>query len=264
MGGREQHEAPSQLLALVGCRYKFLAVLNTEPHTKSGIEDALDISRSTVDRAIRELETGDLVRRTDDGYRTTLYGSTLTAIYDSFLDHLDHVSRAKALLGELPPDVDFNLGVVIDAEIVLAEEPTIYAPAARIAELVEAATELRGLVYADTASEVGGLFSERLVDAETRAEVVFRQRLYEGLETTHSEVIEKLADADNCTAYVASGIPFGLLLLTVDGTEYVCLVVYDANQTLKGIVVNDTPEAIAWADRLFERYRGRAVPLPRD
>lgn len=260
MNATDRDETPAQLLALVGGRYKFLAILNVEPYTKQGIEDMLNVSRSTVDRAIRELETVGLVRRTERGYRTTLYGSTLTAIYDSFLDHFGYVSHAKPLLGELPPDVDFNLDLVIDAEIVVAEEPAIHAPAARIADLLKPATEFRGLAYAHTSPEASELFEQRVLDVGIPADVVFREQMYENLEATHPNVVDELVDADNCTVRVASGIPFGLFLLTVDGTEHVCLVVYDAEQTLKGVLINDTAKAITWAERLFRQYRARATP----
>lgn len=254
-------QPPIQLLELVGRRYEFLAILNTETYGKRSLEERLDVSRSTIDRALRELETASLVRRTSNGYRTTLYGCTLVAIYASMLDYVNQAQRAKSLLAKLSPEIEFSIGLVIDAEIVLAEEPAFHAPTTRTVELVEAASEIRGLAYAYTSPEAMELLQQQILDAGTAVEIVFRRRMYRNFEAADPKVVESLAAADNYTAYVTSGIPFGLFLLTIDGTERVCLIVYDDERNLEGIIVNDTAEAAAWGNRLFERYRGRAEPV---
>lgn len=252
-----QSRSPSQLIELVGRRYEFLTILDTSPYDKRSLEEKLDVSRSTVDRGLRELETAALVQRTKNGYRTTLYGCTLVAIYDSLLDYVDHVQRAESLLAELPPETEFDFGLVIDAEIIVAEEPALHAPAVRIADLVEAASEIRGLAYAHTSPEAMELFQQQ-VDKGMTTEMVFRREMYRNFETTAPEIVESLTSAENYSAYIASDVPFGLFVLTIDGREHVCLIVYDDQPNLKGIIVNDTAKAVDWGNRVFEHYRNQA------
>lgn len=59
---------------LVADRYEFLTELAEEPARKPEIVDRTDTSRSTVDRAIRELTEADLVERTEGRYVTTTFG----------------------------------------------------------------------------------------------------------------------------------------------------------------------------------------------
>jgi predicted transcriptional regulator len=130
--------------------------------------------------------------------------------------------------------------------------------------LVEAATDLQGLAYAHTSPEAIDVFKEQVLDVGIPVEIVFRYRMYENFKATYPEVVDNLITAGNYTAYVAREIPFGLFLLTIDGTDHVCLIVYDADQTLKGTIVNDTAEAVAWGTHLFNRYRNRATPVPQE
>lgn len=252
---------PAELIELVGRRYEFLTVLDTTTYDKRSLEEQLDVSRSTVDRALRELETAALVQRVPNGYRTTLYGCMLVAIYELLLDYVDYVRRAKVLLTELPHDLEFSIGLVIDAEIVLAEEPALHAPSARIAELVKSASEVRGLAYAHTSPEAMELFEQQVVEEGTSTEIVFRERMYNNFEATAPEIVDSLTTAPQYTAYVTPDVPFGLFLLTIDGSDHVCLIAYDDDQNLAGIIVNDTAEAVEWGTQIFEYYRAVAVPV---
>jgi len=264
MQGLDHGHFPTQLIELVGRRYEFLAVLDTHAYDKRTLETKLDVSRSTVDRALRDLETSTLVDRTADGYRTTLYGSTLLAIYDALLDYVDNVQRAQSLLAELPPDTEFSIGLIMDAEIVVAEEPVRHAPASRIADLVKAATALRGLAYAHTSPEAVDLFQQQVLEEEMSMEIVFRQQMYENFKSAYPTVVDSLHAASNYTAAVIPDLPFGLFILTIDATEHVCLIVYDTDYTLNGIIINDTPDAVAWGTRLFEQYQAQATPVPEE
>jgi predicted transcriptional regulator len=236
--------------------------LDTDTYDKRSLEDRLDVSRSTVDRVLRELETEELVQRTDGDYRTTLYGSIVVATYDAFIGRLTHINRAKPLLAKLPPNIEFNAGLVTDAEICVAAEPALHAPSARVGNLLQATTDLQSLAYAHTSPQAIEVLEQQVLDAGIPTELVFRHETYENFKATHPAVLESLVTADNCATYVAPDIPFGLFLLTINGTAHVCLLVYDADNFLTGIIVNDTDEAVGWGTHLFERYRERAIPLP--
>jgi len=252
---------PTQLINLVGSRYEFLTVLDNNTYDKRTLEEKLDVSRSTVDRALRELETAALVQRVSEGYSTTLYGRMLVAIYDLLLDYVECIKRAKSLLTQLPREIEFSIGLVIDAEIVLAEEPALHAPSARIAELVKSATEIRGLAYAHTSPEAIELFERQVVEEGASTEIVFREGMYQNFEATAPEVVKSLTAASHYTAYVTPDVPFGLFPLTIDGRELVCLIVYDDEQNLEGIIVNNTAEAVEWGTHIFELFRNNAAPV---
>jgi len=70
VNGRDGDDLPS----LVGRREPTLRLLSDGPTTNRDVIDALEVSRSTVTRALRELEEAGFVGRRDGGYATTLAG----------------------------------------------------------------------------------------------------------------------------------------------------------------------------------------------
>lgn len=254
----------AETVELLARRYEFLIALETRAYEKRELVDELSVSRSTVDRGLRELEAAALVDEECDGYHLTLYGQTLLAVYDSMLTSIERTRRAKSLLAALPSDVDFEFGLLVGAEIHLADPPDARAPTARLAELIEEASRLRALAYAYTSPEAVELFHRRICEEELDAELVFREAMYDRLRERHPARTIAVTGHDRCRTYTIEDAPFGLFVVDSGGTERACLVVYDRTRSLQGLVVNDSPEAVEWASRLVDRYRSRATPVNPD
>lgn len=251
----------AETVELLARRYEFLVALETRAYEKRELVDELSVSRSTVDRGLRELEAAALVDEECGGYHLTLYGQTLLAVYDSMLTSIERTRRAKSLLAALPSDIDFEFGLLVDAEIHLADVPDVRAPTARLVELIEEASQMRALAYAYTSPEAVDLFHRRICEEGLNAELVFRKGMYRRLRDRHPEQTVAVASHKRCRAYTVEDPPFGVFVLDSDGTERACLVVYDRHRNLRGIVVNDSPEAVDWASRIVDRYRSRGTPV---
>ena len=252
------------LLELVGKRYEFLAALDASPAEKRRLVEDIGVSRSTVDRAVRELDTADLVVHTGSRYRLTLYGRTLLTIYDSLLDTIEETLRARSLLVSLPPDVEFDFSLLFDAEVHLAATPAIRPPDTPLAELVERASGLRGLAYGRTSAQLLERFRRRVCGDGMAAELVFREATIASLLESTPTALRDIASTDGASVYSVGDVPFGLFVLDGRGPTRVCIVVYGSEQTLEGLIVNDSPEAVAWARAVFEYYRARADPVTFD
>lgn len=108
------------------------------------------------------------------------------------------------------------------------------------------------------------LFHRRVCEEGMAMEMVFREEMYRELRDSYPERTTAVATAEQCLIYTVDDAPFGLFVLDADGAERACLVVYGADRNLRGIIVNDHPKAVAWATRIFERYRSRATPVGHD
>ena len=97
---------PSELVDVVERRLDFLERLAAEPLRKHELVDALGHSRSTVNRAIDELEATGLVAGETDGYRTTLSGRLLAEGYRELLTVADDLAAAGDVLDPLDAEVD--------------------------------------------------------------------------------------------------------------------------------------------------------------
>ena len=252
-------QSPATLFELVDRRYEILSSLDTMVYEKRDLMDELDVSRSTIDRALHELETEQLVTDRTPGYQITLYGRTLLACYESVLSTIAHVQQAKPLLALIPPNADFNFGLLLDAEIYLATASVPQTPTTRIAELVDKASSFKGLVYAHASSKALEFFQSQILNEGMFTEVVFRDEVYTTMKDMYPDILASLDESDNFTGYVVTELSYGLFLLSMDGRTVVCLIVHDSDQQIRGIIINDTPRAVAWGTEIYEWYRQQAV-----
>ncbi|WP_266082183.1 helix-turn-helix transcriptional regulator [Haladaptatus caseinilyticus] len=253
-------ESAASLFELVNQRYDVLVCLDSMVCEKRDLMAELDISRSTIDRALHELETEQLVTRKNPKYRITLYGRTLLACYESILTTSTYAQRAKPLLVLLPPDINFEFSLLIDAEIHLTAASVPDTPITRIVDLIEEANHLKGLVYAHTSPEAIEFFQNQILHDKISAELVFRDEIYTVLDDEYPEIVANINGRDNFTGYLVTELSYSLLLFSTERGTVVCLIVYDDNQQLRGIIVNDTERAVAWGEETYERYRRQAVP----
>jgi len=257
-----EHDRPAdELVSLLARRIEVLECLLEEELTRPELVDELDISRSTVDRAVRELEGMGLLEFDDGAYRASLPGRLAHAEYAELREELVTVEEAADLLAVLPPSAPLDLDVLRGAEVVVATEPAPHVPGSRIPDLLEGADHVRSLSMALTTPSSGEVIADGVRDHGMTIEVVFERGLYDYLEDSGTMDVEALAATGRFHPWIVEELPFGLLLIERDDRREVCLAIYDDDQTLEGIVINDGDAAVAWAAAVFRRYRETATPV---
>lgn len=256
-----EHERPAdELVSLLARRIEVLEYLIDGEHTRPELVEALDISRSTVDRAVRELEGMGLLEFDDGTYRASLPGRLAHAEYAELRAELVTVEEAADLLAALPPDAPLDLDVLRGAEVVTASEIAPHMPGSRITDVIEGADHVRSLSVALTTPATGEAIADGVFEGMT-VEVVFERQLYDYLSDSETMPIADLRATDRFHPWVTDDLPFGLLLVDRDDEREVCLAVYDEDRTLEGVVVNDADPAVTWAAAVFREYRGAADPV---
>ncbi|MBP1922009.1 tetratricopeptide (TPR) repeat protein/predicted transcriptional regulator [Halorubrum alkaliphilum] len=234
------------LVEVVQRRLDFLETLVGEPLRKHELVDALDCSRSTVNRAIDELEAETLVTRETDGYRTTLTGQLLSTGYRRFLTAATDVDAARDVLSPLGADADLSPTVLRSADTYRAAGPDPYRPLERLD---------RAVVDADTVdAALPTLPYPRLLD-RCRAvaagggavRLVMDDELYRHARTRFPADVASLAGQDGVEIRAGGTIDVGLVV--ADGT--VITLVFDEERSLHGITESSSPEAVSWGrDRI--------------
>lgn len=251
----------SSLLAVLQKRSDVLALLVDSPRTKPNLVGELDVSRSTVDRAVRELDERGLVKRTDGGFAATLTGRLAHDAYREFHDQMRVLSDTGDLLRLLDADAELDLCVLTGAEVVEAEQPAPYKPVSRLEEHIERATDVRALARAIVSRRLADALHEGVTERGATFECVYTESVAEFLRTDRWDERHEMVATGNYRMYETSDLPFGLVLLEEPDRTVVCLNVYDDTNDLRGVVVNDAPEAVSWARSLFESYRDDAVDV---
>lgn len=243
---------PDRLLEVLARRRELLAELAPGPRSKGDLVGALSASRSTVGRALGNLEEVGVVERRDDGYALTLAGRLLLERFDRLAATVVDVVGAGDLLGALPAEAPVDERLLRGAAVYRSGDG---APAGT-ADLVGRAHRFRGFVPA-----VAGPRFPRLDD-----------RVRAGLDAEllcEADAVAEVAGDAAGNGPVGSGLrllrtgslPFGLLLTEDAGGTHVRVTVYDDGGDPAGVIHNDTPAAAEWARECYERHREAATDV---
>lgn len=255
---------PQEVMAAVARRGDVLHAVGGTGVCKRDLVASLDVSRSTVDRAARELEGTGLVERTPNGYRRTLAGELALQEYERFSDRIDGVLQSRAVLSELPPESPFDISVVEGSEVVLPERHSPNLPVTRMSELVRRASRVRAFAPAVFPQQVDA-YRDGIVDREMDVEVLLSDDVVERLVSTYSEDLARALGTGRLAVRVAADpLPYSLTVAETPTGWAVGLLVYTDDGSVAGFVGNGSPAAVEWATREFERVweRGTALPVP--
>lgn len=246
--------------AVVDRRVKVLRALADGPLTKAELVDGLDVSGSTVDRAIRDLSPLDFVARLEDGrHRLTRAGLLALRARDAGHDRVAAVADVADLLAGATLSFSLDPAVFDGATVVRAPAHAPYRPVERVVDLVADATHVSAYtprvlsrdrrVFHDpiragaTGTFVGtdDVFSALRTDrgADTREAIA--------LERAAFYLVEREGDATLALVETPTGPEMGL-------------VVHDASGP-RGFVGNDDPAAVRWARGVLGEARAAATRI---
>lgn len=237
-------------------RATLLARLTDGPTTKRDLVEQLDVSRSTVDRAVRELEEVRLIERTSRGVALTLPGRLALEKYRECLDVTAGLVEAGPILDGLPADTSFGAPMLDGARVVGTEQHAPQRPVDEFTSLVADADAVHCVLASFVHEHVDAL-CERAADRELDAVVVFAAPVLSSL-PAETETALRRATAGTLTAYrLDDAAPYSLVVAERgDGARAGVLVADDSG--VRGFVGNDAPSAVSWAEREFERWQDRA------
>lgn len=248
------NQGPRELMHTVFKRAKFFESLIDDPAEKRDLVDRLDVSRSTVNRAIGELEHGGLVEY-DDGYRLTACGHLLFEQYSEYETNAAAVADANGLLRFLPPMAPISVDFLRDADIVTGEAPTPHRPASVLTDVISGADRIRGISRTHAAAKTDDVLYDVIMNGGT-VEMVFREEVYEHVQSVYDWVPDHVASGAY-RPYVTDDLPYGLAIADHGGDTTACLIVYN-DAAIAGVIVNETGPAVDWANDVFDAHRQNA------
>ncbi|NHN46724.1 GntR family transcriptional regulator [Halostella sp. JP-L12] len=222
----------------------------------------LSVSRSTVNRALRELEGLGFLTRVDGEYTASTTGRLVARQYREFVAGLEDSCDAQAVLAGVDPSAEMSPAMVRGATVYLAEPPTPFRPIQRITELATDADEFLGLSASVAVPESIDDIADAVLRGDLRAEFVVADRVAQHLRANRADAIEAANRRETLSVYVADDLPYGLGIAYGDGDAHAFVVTYGEDGDLRGAVVNDSPEAVEWAEGVYRRYRATATELP--
>jgi predicted transcriptional regulator len=253
-------EAAAETVELLTRRAELLRTLASSPMPKRDLVEALPSSRSTVDRAVRNLEAKDLVQR-NETISLTLHGRLAIDAYDEFVGYVGDMEATRPILASLPRDAAVDRRLLEGATFVSPDRLTPQRHARAFLDEIEAATEIRGFSTAFVPKYVDVLH-ERIVDEGLTVELALSTDLLDELLSSAPDRIDEALATGRLTFLEASEtLEYSLFVLEQLERTLVTALVYD-DQGRSGVVFNDSPAAVAWAEQLYEELRTAADTFP--
>ncbi|AHG01095.1 hypothetical protein HALLA_16310 [Halostagnicola larsenii XH-48] len=249
------------VLRTVAKRSPLLERLADGPADKRELIAVLDCSRSTIDRAIRELELVDCIRRCEDGFRLTVAGRLALAEHRRSRQTFESIAKLSDLLHDLPAETPISAEMVRGATLLEVPAHAPNEPLEEITDLVDRAERFRGMGAADRTPTLRHQFRDRSVNGELEAELVLTEDLARVIFTEHSELLQNGALDSGLDIYTAPTIPYELSIVETPTESVVFVIPFNDDLTHRGVIRNDSTAALEWADGVFRRHRATATPL---
>ncbi|ESS06310.1 MAG: hypothetical protein A07HB70_01862 [uncultured archaeon A07HB70] len=250
------------LRALVARRRDLLAAAGTDVVDKRDLTETLDVSRSTVDRGVRELERAGLAERVDGGVRRTLPGTLALREHERTNRRLAAVADASTVLSALPNDADVDSAVLVGASVVSPTPDSPYASLGYQRGVIERADAVRASTSAVIGPQVD-LYYEQIVEDGLELTVVVSGGVLNRILSGHRDQLREALGTGRVDIYRTDDpLPYGLAVTQTETGGEMFVTVYD-DDGIVGTVGNDSAEAVAWARRTADDQLADAEPVSR-
>lgn len=250
-----------RVLDRVAQRRDVLGAVESEGGDVRDLRDALDLSRSTVYEATRELEGLGLLARGDDGFELTPFGRTAVEVHDRCRGALDTLCEVRTELAGLQGEATLAPALCHEADVVRAEPHAPDRPFEAMEEFFADATRMRGFVPVTGTRYIEGVNEALAADGTFTLDVVTEDRVVEYLLSNHPEAVDRWTASDRVRLFeIGTRLPFGLLI-EEEPTPSVGVLLYDDGGQLRVLLRAERRMAVAWGREQFAAYRDRATEL---
>lgn len=248
------HDARHEFLREAVRRGPLLRALRDGPASASELSRSVETSRSTVHRATNSLSDRELIAKTDGQYELTGLGRIVAEESAAFGESVWTAVTLEPFLNTA--DVDgIPIEHFVDATVTRPTPRRPHTSIQRIIELIEEAESLRMLSTVLSPIYVNVGYHEMMAGMEIEA--VFDREAIEIMVTEHAERARETIETGNFDVYSHDALPFELFLLE-DG---IGMAAHDESGVARILVECEAPEAIEWAEGVYDDHRSEAEPL---
>jgi len=247
---------------VLGKRGDALAALASDRLDKPALVDALGVSRSTVDRAVAELEAAGLARRVGTEFEATQAGELALETHRRYTVATDTLGDALPLLAVLPDDAPVGTELLMGGSVTLAEP---HAPEAALSEVVRRLPEartLRGFAPVVKTNYVS-MLHDMVVDGEPSVEIIVQSGALDSLRavaTARGDIAAFVQHDDVSIFETDEQLPYALWLLEGPSFQRAGLTVHQ-NGGIVGVLTNDRPAAFESCTEQYAAVRDEAQPF---
>lgn len=239
-------------------RSPLLEELQWESLDRAGVQDRLNVSKSTSHRHTRLLDELGVIEKTDGKFRLTESGRLLTDAVVRFKREASSSLQLAPVLEAIqnaPRDIDSD--AFAGATVTSAEQGDPYSPMARFVALVQETETLRGVDMDAIAPLYMDEIQQRIVNGMETEDISQPEVTKNALEGYPEKCIDACASG-NLTVQLHDDLPFALAVFDHRVGIGVCK--RDTRQ-LRVFVDTDSPAVREWAEAVYQTYESEAILL---
>ncbi|AKU07778.1 hypothetical protein ABY42_08475 [Haloferax gibbonsii] len=248
----------TEQLELAADRFDFLNALDGTRLDKRDLTEVLPYSRSTVDRAIRDLTAAGFVL--DDGdYTTSLKGGQFISLFRATRDAAADVLELDSFVAGAAADYPLPVEAVVGGDE-LRTDPRVSHPFDALGNRLKA-TNNGTFVLPYLPSQT---FVDRcttwLVDGHS-CRFVAPNSVVTAIWRAYPAFLETVQTVPDCELRVGEVPPFAIAQTTLDGTPHAMVVAYDDDARARCVIENTSERAVAWARSRVQSIWEAASPF---
>ncbi|MCU4740963.1 transcriptional regulator [Halobacteria archaeon AArc-m2/3/4] len=249
------------VLQTLSRRHDLLSCLENGSRYKRDLVAELSVSRSTIDRGIRELESVEFVERCSGAFRLTAAGRLALSEYRRRLESLGAITDCSEILTDIPPEAPMSVDLLVGASVTQPKPHAPNEPIGAVVDLLEEADRFRGFATAQRLPRLRDRLYELTTAGQLDAEAIFTEELAAFLLENHAQQMRDVLCDGHFDMYSISTLPYGLGIVETPSCSRAFVVVHGDSGAVRGVIQNDTQAALEWADDVFRRYRTRSSRL---
>lgn len=246
-----------EMIDVVFNRADILEMICNETHDKRKLVNNLPISRPTIDRAVRELEDHNLVKRSGGICKPTFSGKLALEMYKITAETIKTIHNNSEMLNELPENTNLPLLLLMDGSIHLPSDCAPYSPIEPVYPKLKKAETLESLIPVILPHQLK-LVHQKFNSTNADAEVIINSNMLDTLLKQHYEKTHEMISKGN-TLYRVDQIPNYSLFICDD--KIVFVTIYSPTNQPLGVIENSSERALQWAQNQYLIYRKNASLL---
>jgi len=237
-------------------RAPLLESLADGPRDQRDLRDALEVSRSTVYKSLKEVEEAGLVTECPAGYALTEFGRLAWQRHDDYRARLRRLRASRPLLDAIPDRRQLPPSLFEEGRVAVPGRHAPERPLTRLEELSPTANRLRVASPAGMPRYFTDIH-DRVTADDQRVTMVLEPDGLARLSADYDDFEAAVETPELDLRVVEDELPFAI---TVFDADELGLFAYD-DGVLVGSVYADDEASLRWGERVFAEIRDRSEPV---
>lgn len=235
-------------------RSSLFQCLLDNPQNRAQLTDQVDASRTTVYRALEELQSYGLVAFSANKFRPTPYGELLFYALNELRQHAEIIQQSESFLQALPEDIPVAYQLVATGKVVESSFVNPRAPLSSLCDFIDEASTIKAaakVIYPEDAET----YYRNIMSDSMDCTLISQNKIMDQMRSVSEEELEKVIQSTESRFLTTEkDIPFSLII-SEDPEQRVCVAIYDDRGNLQGVILNESDMVYDWAVNKFNSIK---------